>query len=206
MFSLEASALYYFQDASVDEFQMYIGGGFGFYFPWERYEETLVDNDTGEPYGETKVEDFSAEPGVHAMLGALYHVKNDVALYLEGRVLMTQSKFTMELPTEGNGMDELADQTDPTRDPSSDRLQDEDIRRVVRKTGTVAQRSAFLLRIRGMSYAEIACDIGTSVNAVRPRISRMREKLQRRLRELGLGPGQSATGELGGSDNDDRER
>jgi hypothetical protein len=112
LFSFEASALYYFQDASVDEFQMYLGGGFGFYLPWEKYEESYIDHDTGEPYGSREVEDTSVEPGVHAMLGALYHVKNDVALYLEGRVLLTQSKFTIDLPTESNGIQPITFDTD----------------------------------------------------------------------------------------------
>jgi hypothetical protein len=114
--SLQASGLYYFQDASVAEFQAYIGGGLSFFFPYARYNESstiaeqLPDGsivDTGQPYASGEETKFSAEPGIQGVLGALYHVRNNVAFFLEGRYQIGQSKFTLELPTATAGIQNL---------------------------------------------------------------------------------------------------
>lgn len=100
LFSVEASALYFFQDASVEEFQTYIGGGFSLFLPLANYEESLVDDTTKQRFGTpTDETDFSANPGVHAVLGALYHFRPTLAFHMEGRVQIAQSKFTLDLPT-----------------------------------------------------------------------------------------------------------
>jgi hypothetical protein len=107
LLSIEGSAMYYFQDASVNEFQSYLGGGFGFYFPYAKYEGTSVDNATQEPFSSLSESKFSMEPGIHAVLGALYHFRNDYAFQLEARGQIAQSKFNVELPTNGAGIQDL---------------------------------------------------------------------------------------------------
>jgi hypothetical protein len=113
LFSLEASGMYFFQDASVKEFQTYIGAGFSFFFPYQIYRETLVDIDTGEPYADRKVTEFELAPGVHALLGFLYHIKPTLAFNAEGRIQMAQSKFTLNYDTE-NGPQDLSFDVDYT--------------------------------------------------------------------------------------------
>lgn len=108
LFSLAATGLYYFQDASVSEFQAYMGGGFTFLFPWATYEETTVEDDTGQKYSYVEVEHVSAEPGIHGLLGALYHIRNNVALFTEAKYQIGQSKFRMTLPTVSAGDQELS--------------------------------------------------------------------------------------------------
>ncbi|MFQ5511767.1 MAG: hypothetical protein ACE5EO_07960 [Candidatus Krumholzibacteriia bacterium] len=99
LLSVEGSAIYYFQDASVDEFQTYLGGGFSTYFPLASFDETFTDDATGLPFpGGRDVSKNSANPGVHAILGFLYHLKNSVAVHLEGRVQIAQSKI--EIPAQ----------------------------------------------------------------------------------------------------------
>lgn len=100
LFSLEASGMYFFQDASVKEFQSYVGAGFSFFFPYQIYSESTVDSETGLPYAESEQTQFEMAPGVHAMLGFLYHVKPTLAFTMEGRVQMAQSKFTLNYLTE----------------------------------------------------------------------------------------------------------
>lgn len=108
LFSLDATALFFFQDASVKEFQTYIGGGFSLFFPYAEYKEDqtvaeLIDDepvDTGEPFASGSSSDWSVEPGVHAILGFLYHFKTTWAFTAEGRVQIAQSKFSIDYPTE----------------------------------------------------------------------------------------------------------
>lgn len=107
LFSLEGSAMYYFQDASVNEFQSYIGGGFGFCLPYASYEGASVNEATQQPFSSLTETKFSMEPGVHAVLGALYHFRNDYAFQLEGRAQIAQSKFNIDLPTNGSGIQNL---------------------------------------------------------------------------------------------------
>ena len=116
LFSLEASAMYYFQDASVSEFQTYVGVGFTFFFPWAQYEATntlAMDDgtgnivDTGQEYSRTEESKGGFEPGVNGVLGALYHVRNNLAFFAEGRYQIGQSKFSLDLPTQNAGVQNL---------------------------------------------------------------------------------------------------
>ncbi len=100
LFSIEATGMYYFQDASVKEFQTYIGAGFGLFIPYAKYTEDLTHVENGKPYGSQETSDWSFQPGVHAILGFLYHLKPDFALNMEGRVQMGQSKFELNYLTE----------------------------------------------------------------------------------------------------------
>jgi hypothetical protein len=113
LFSIDASGLFFFQDASVKEFQTYIGGGFSLYIPYATYSEDLADWDTGKPYSSYETSEWSFEPGVHAVLGFLYHFKPTIALNMEGRVQMSQSKFEMEYETT-SGRQELSFDVDYT--------------------------------------------------------------------------------------------
>ena len=103
LFALEASGLFYVQDASVKEFQIFFGGGFSLYVPWQRWSQEAVNDDTGEPFpaASEKKDTWSAEPGVHGILGMLYHFRNTWAVTVEGRVQIAQSKFALDnQPTE----------------------------------------------------------------------------------------------------------
>jgi len=96
LFAIEASGLFYFQDASVTEFQVFFGGGFSLYVPWQRWSEETVVDDTGQPFSSEKRNKWTAEPGVHAILGMLYHIRSTWAVTAEGRVQIAQSKFDLE--------------------------------------------------------------------------------------------------------------
>jgi hypothetical protein len=100
LFAIEATGLFYFQDASVNEFQTYLGGGFSLLVPYAKYTEDLTDVDTNQPYSSQETTDWSLQPGVHAILGFLYHLKPTIALNMEGRVQMSQSKFGIDYLTE----------------------------------------------------------------------------------------------------------
>jgi hypothetical protein len=99
LFTLEASGLYYFGDASVKELQTYLGGGFSLGFPHETFTETRTDADTGLPFtGEiqghpTDVSEWNVAPGVHAVGGILYYVSDRWAVSAEGRGQFMQGKF-----------------------------------------------------------------------------------------------------------------
>ena len=117
LFSIQASGLYYFQDASVSEFQAYIGGGLSFFFPYAKYQQntTLAQqnpdgsiSDTGQRYSSSETTEFSAEPGIQGVLGALYHIRNNLAFFLEGRYQIGQSKFSLDLPTQSAGIQSLS--------------------------------------------------------------------------------------------------
>ena len=116
LLSLEASALYYFQDASVSEFQTYLGGGFSLFFPLATYESRTtiaIDDgmgnivDTGQEFSHREESRNSVEPGIHGVLGALYHVRNNLAFFAEGRYQIGQSQFSMDLPTSTAGVQNL---------------------------------------------------------------------------------------------------
>ena len=102
LFSIEASAIYYFADASVKEFQTYLGAGFTFGFPHQTFTQTNTRDDNGEPYGQTFERsewDFSA--GVHAVVGALYYATNRFGISGEGRFQLLESSFDqLETPNE----------------------------------------------------------------------------------------------------------
>ena len=107
LLSLEGSALYYFQDASVKEFQVFLGGGLGFYFPYQQWSETTIDESTGQEHSSETKNEWSVEPGIHFVLGMLYHFGNTWAITAEGRGQIAQSKFTLELPTASDGVQPL---------------------------------------------------------------------------------------------------
>jgi len=104
LFSLDATGFYYFQDASVKNFQSYIGAGFSLMFPYSEFKQDLVDTDTGQAYPPGGVSssqsEWSVDPGVHAVLGFLYHVNPTLAFNAEGRGQIAQSKFALDYPTE----------------------------------------------------------------------------------------------------------
>jgi hypothetical protein len=97
LFVLEASALYYFVDAAIQEFQTYIGGGFSVGIPHASFTEVRVDDDTGEVFEEIERDEWSFEPGVHAFAGASYYITNLWAVNVEGRGQILQSKFPIDV-------------------------------------------------------------------------------------------------------------
>jgi len=97
VFVLEGSALYYFSDAAIQEFQPYFGGGFSVGVPHAKFDEVRVDHDTGLVYEEINRDRWSFEPGVHGILGASYYVTNVWAANVEGRVQILQSKFPIDV-------------------------------------------------------------------------------------------------------------
>ena len=108
LFSVQGSGLYYFQDSAVSEFQAYIGGGFSFFFPVASWTENTQMADTGAPYTNSETNKSTIEPGLQGVLGALYHVRNNVAFFLEGRYQISQSKFKLDLPTATAGNQNLS--------------------------------------------------------------------------------------------------
>ncbi len=117
LFCIDGTAFYYFQDASVKNFQSYIGGGFSLFIPRSEFKQSLTDKDTGQGYppggGVTSQSEWSVDPGVHAVLGFLYHIKPTVAFNGEGRVQIAQNKFTLDYPTE-DGIQALSFDVDYT--------------------------------------------------------------------------------------------
>jgi hypothetical protein len=109
--SIEGDALYYFSDASVNEFQPYFGGGFSVWVPYASYQEDLVDEWYG-PMGEVdstvvrpgfEKTDWSFEAGIQGVLGALYYLSNSFAVAVESRYHIAQSTFGITIPTpDGN--------------------------------------------------------------------------------------------------------
>ncbi len=99
LFVLEASGIYYFTDASVKEFQAYLGAGFSVGLPHQVFTEDRTDADTGEPYtddipgrpSEASERDVSA--GVHAVGGLLYYLNDRWAVSAEARTQLMQSNF-----------------------------------------------------------------------------------------------------------------
>ncbi len=106
---LEASAVYYFADASVKEFQTYLGGGFSFGFPHQTFTETRVRQETGTPYGnEFNRSEWDFSAGVHAVLGAIYYASNQFGISAEGRVQLLESSFDqLEVPNEGGAPEQV---------------------------------------------------------------------------------------------------
>lgn len=109
LFVLEASALYYFADAAVQEFQTYIGGGLSLGVPHAKFNETRIDEDTGGLYEEIDKDRWSVEPGVHAILGASYYVTNNWAVNVEGRGQIMQSRFPIDVLNRETGEFEEVD-------------------------------------------------------------------------------------------------
>ncbi|MEJ2719866.1 MAG: hypothetical protein P8181_01820, partial [bacterium] len=117
LMGVDATGFYYFQDASVKNFQSYLGGGFSLFFPRSEFKQSLTDKDTMEGYppgrGTTSQTDWSVSPGVHAVLGFLYHFKTTLAFNGEGRIQIAQSKFKLDYETE-NGIQPLTFDVDYT--------------------------------------------------------------------------------------------
>jgi len=113
LFSIEAAGLYYFQDASVKEFQIFLGGGFSMFIPVAEFSEVLTRDDTGAEIPGRNIEDTSTAPGVNGVLGFLYHFANSWSLGAEGRVQISQSKFSIPGLTTA-GIQELSFDVDYT--------------------------------------------------------------------------------------------
>ena len=90
---LEASGIYFFSDAAVQEFQTYIGGGFSFGIPYESFSETQVDAETGELFYSSESSEWGFSPGVHGVLGALYYIDNQFAVTAEARVQQMKGRY-----------------------------------------------------------------------------------------------------------------
>jgi opacity protein-like surface antigen len=97
LFSVEASAIYYFADAAIQEFQTYVGGGFSAGIPHAKFLEVRVDDDTGETVQEIDRDRWSFEPAVHVLGGASYFVTNTWAINAEARGQIMQSKFPIDV-------------------------------------------------------------------------------------------------------------
>jgi len=99
LFVLELSALYFFSDASVQEFQPYMGGGFSIGMPHAKFKEERVSQVSGQsfPY---EADQWSGEAGVHGILGAYYYVTNRFAFSAESRIDILQSKFPLSATNE----------------------------------------------------------------------------------------------------------
>jgi hypothetical protein len=99
LFTLEASGIYFFSDASVKEFQSYLGGGFSLGFPHQTFTESRTNVDTGAPYTEeipgrpSDVSEWDVSPGAHLVGGLLYYFKEQWAASAEARVQVMESRF-----------------------------------------------------------------------------------------------------------------
>lgn len=96
LLSLDGTALYYFQDASVKSFQTYFGAGLGAYFPYSIYREKMTDLISQDVLPEVETTEWDFQAGVHAILGFLYHTNPTTAFGMEGRVQMAMSKFALD--------------------------------------------------------------------------------------------------------------
>jgi len=126
LFALEASALYYFTDAAVKEFQPYIGGGFTLGLPYQKFTSTatILDPDSdpgftdptnpyvpkyeaGQPLSTLEQDQVTFEAGVHGILGMMYYIGNRWAFLAEGRLQILQSKFPVTVPDENGEPEEV---------------------------------------------------------------------------------------------------
>jgi opacity protein-like surface antigen len=129
LFALEASALYYFTDAAVKEFQPYIGGGFTFGLPYQKYTEKMTvreaDDDPANPDYQpiftpgqrlrtVERDQLTFEAGVQGILGMLYYFTNKWAVSAEGRYQMLQSKFPLTVLNENDEPEEVKFDVDYT--------------------------------------------------------------------------------------------
>jgi hypothetical protein len=96
LFSLDATGIYYFQDASVKAFQTYAGAGLGAFFPYSIFHEVMTDDTSGEAMPEKKLTEWDVEPDAHVILGFLYHISPVTAFGMEGRLQMGLSKFSLK--------------------------------------------------------------------------------------------------------------
>jgi hypothetical protein len=99
LITLEVSGVYFFTDASANDLQPFLGGGFSFGFPHETITETRVNTETGEPYtdeipgipSEASEWDFSA--GVHLVTGLIWYFTHRWGMNAEARVQMMEGRF-----------------------------------------------------------------------------------------------------------------
>ncbi len=106
---LEASGVYFFSDASVKEFQPYIGGGFSVGIPHQSFEETQVNNETGEVFQEVESSQWSVSAGVHAVVGAIYYLSNTLGITTEGRLQLMESRYEqLQAPNEENEPEDVS--------------------------------------------------------------------------------------------------
>jgi len=99
LMTVEASGIYFFNDASLKEFQPYLGGGFSLGFPYQKFTESRTDVETGQPYTDpvpgrpSDVSQWSVSPGAHLVGGLLYYFTDRWGLSAEGRVQLMESRF-----------------------------------------------------------------------------------------------------------------
>jgi len=105
LFSISGDALYFFTDASVNEFQPYVGGGFSAWIPHAVYKEDAVDEWSSPPSPSdstvvrptVKVTKWSMEAGIQGVVGAPYYVTNTFAFNMEARYHIAQSRFPLDV-------------------------------------------------------------------------------------------------------------
>jgi hypothetical protein len=104
LLSMSGDAIYYFADASVQEFQPYIGGGFSVWIPHAVYtdgfRDFFVEEDSTVARPEFKRTEWSFEAGIQGVLGAHYYITPSYAITAESRYHIAQSRFTQTIPTE----------------------------------------------------------------------------------------------------------
>ncbi|HEX6791062.1 MAG TPA: hypothetical protein VF247_07105 [Candidatus Krumholzibacteria bacterium] len=99
LFVLEGSGIYFFSDASLQEFQSYLGGGFSLGIPHEVFTEQRTDVETGAAFTDeipgrpAEASEWSAHAGVHAVGGLLYYFTPRWAVSTEARVQFMEGKF-----------------------------------------------------------------------------------------------------------------
>jgi hypothetical protein len=99
LYVLEASGIYFFSDASVNEFQTYFGGGFSVGFPHEVFTQTHTDAETGEPYTQevpgrpSEASEWDLSAGVHAVLGMVYYITDQWGVSAEARAQYMEGRF-----------------------------------------------------------------------------------------------------------------
>jgi hypothetical protein len=110
LFTIEASGIYFFNDASTKEFQPYLGGGFSLGFPHQKFTESRTDVDTGLPYTEeiegriSEGSEWDVAPGAHLVGGLMYYFTNRWGVSAEGRVQLMESRFDqIEAPDPDTG-------------------------------------------------------------------------------------------------------
>lgn len=115
LFVLEGSGIYFFSDASVNEFQAYAGGGFSVGLPHQTFKESRIDQDTGQAAEGIDESQWQVVAGVHAILGANYYLTNTLGISAEGRLQLMQSKFDrLQTPNETGQPEQISFNVDYT--------------------------------------------------------------------------------------------
>lgn len=115
LFVVEASGIYYFSDASVKEFQPYVGAGFSLGFPHQTFTESRVESDTGQPYTDevpgipTEADEWDFSAGAHVVGGMIYYVNDRFGITGEGRLQLMESRFEqLAVPNEVDEMENVS--------------------------------------------------------------------------------------------------